>query len=334
MVVEAVLDALTSAKLADQKGVAALRARFASSAGATIRHSDRALISLWDAIVAMSNGDHSVGALLALHAEDPTWGVVGEVLRRTPTLVEAYAQMGRYSRLVHQGLSITTDMSANRITLRYRQARDPSEYAMAALAAGELWAMANLALIPMRSFDAIVRPLSVKLCCTAPADMGAVTEAFGPKVSFNADQSALVYDRSELEKVRRPAEPRILGYLGELAERELGELPPAGDIRAIVAAELRGRLVGGTPKIDAVARSLGLSTRTLQRRLADARATFATISDDVRRRRAEQLIRSRTRSLGEVAYMLGYSEQAALSRAVRRWFGVSPSMLALHTRQG
>ncbi|WBO23206.1 AraC family transcriptional regulator [Sphingomonas abietis] len=328
VVMEAVLDALASAKLLDQKGVAALRMRFASTGGAG-RHSDRALISLWEAIVGMTPGDHGVGALLASRAGDTAWGVVGEVLRRTSTLIQAYTQMARYSRLVHQGLSITIEVSGNSAILRYQQARDCSRYPGSALAAGELWAMANLALIPRRWFDAALRPLSAELSCAAPASMGAVTEIFGPMVSFNSDRSTLVYDRRELERVQRQPEPRVLEFLSALAERELEELPPADDIRAVVAAELRGRLVGGAPTIDAVARSLGLSTRTLQRRLSEVGTTFAVILDDVRGRRAAQLIQSRTRSLGEITYMLGYSEQAALSRAVRRWFGVSPSKLAL-----
>lgn len=331
-VVEAILRAVAVAGVANRAAVAALGTRLASVAGTRAgpnpRHSDRSLVSLWEAIVCMNGGDHGVGAVVALHADRSALGVLGEVLRQTPTLLEAYAQIGRYSRLVHQGLSIGIDRSPDTISLRYRQSRDTSAHSASALAAGELWAMSYLALFPMRWFNAPIRPVSVQLCAGPPADMGPLAEALGDDVTFHADEPALVYRRSEVETVRRSSEPRILAYLGALAERELRELPAVEDIRAVVAAELQSSLVGGAPTIDVVARSLGLSVRTLQRRITDSGSTFAAILDDLRKRRAEHLIQSRTRSLGEVAYLLGYSEPPALTRAVRRWFGTSPSALA------
>ncbi len=227
---EGVLSAVTAAKVADQNVVTALRARFASAPVTTrheqpLRHSERALLSLWEAIVGMSHGDHGVGALLALHADDSAWGVAGEVLRQTPTLLDAYAQIERYSRLVHQGVTITIELSPSDIILRYRHTKNSPEQATGALAAGVLWAVSNLALVPMRWFDVSIRPIATALSCTAPAHMDPVTNVFGPSVSFNAAHPLLVYDRAEVEKACRPADTRILACLGALAERELDELP-------------------------------------------------------------------------------------------------------------
>jgi len=71
--------------------------------------------------------------------------------------------------------------------------------------------------------------------------------------------------------------------------------------------------------------ALGLSTRTLQRRLAIAGRNFEAVLDEVRRARAETLLAEGGRDLAEVAYKLGYSEHSAFTRAAIRWFGVPPS---------
>lgn len=326
-----VFDAMTAAKIADRKSIAALRARYAAVAvkrGNVLRHSDRALLSLWDAIVGMNHGDHSVGALLALHAQNAGLGLVGEVLRQTTTLMGAYTQIERYSRLMHQGMTITIELTPSNVILRYRQARSRPASATGGQAAEVLWVMGNLALMPTYLFDTRITPVVAELPCEAPATIKPVMEVFGSSVLFNADQSLLIYDRGKVEKISRSVEPRILKYLGALAERELAEQKSEADIETIVSLELQSRLIGGAPPIEEVARSLGFSVRTLQRHLAEAGSSFVDILDDVRKSRVEQLVQSQKRSLAEIAYMLGYSEQAALSRAVRRWFGVSPSMLA------
>jgi Helix-turn-helix domain len=74
-----------------------------------------------------------------------------------------------------------------------------------------------------------------------------------------------------------------------------------------------------------VARALGLSLRTLHRRLKEQGWTFQGLLDAERKHVACSRLREPRLSIGEVAYMLGYSEQSAFLRAFRRWTGSSPS---------
>jgi len=76
-----------------------------------------------------------------------------------------------------------------------------------------------------------------------------------------------------------------------------------------------------------VAELLNLSRRTLQRRLEDEGTSFKAVLDDTRRELANRLIHDRLMTLGEIAYLLGFSETSSFSRACRRWTGVSPSQL-------
>jgi AraC-like DNA-binding protein len=88
---------------------------------------------------------------------------------------------------------------------------------------------------------------------------------------------------------------------------------------------LLGRALGTSPvTISAVARLLTMHPRTLQRRLAAESTTFEAILDDVRREAAERLITETDLPLAQVTALVGLTEQSALSRAGRRWFGRSP----------
>jgi AraC-like DNA-binding protein len=80
----------------------------------------------------------------------------------------------------------------------------------------------------------------------------------------------------------------------------------------------------GDPSGRAHGRRLGLSPRTLQRRLGEHRASFQRLLADVRRELADQYLRRPDLSLGEVAFLLGYQDLSSFHRAFRRWSGRTP----------
>ncbi len=103
----------------------------------------------------------------------------------------------------------------------------------------------------------------------------------------------------------------------ELAAVVDADLPSR--IRAVFAARL------DFPPITAVAKQLGMSTRTLKRRLADHDTTFSALRDEQRLQRALLLLDNRELSIGEVAMGLGYSELSNFTRAFRKWTGMTPA---------
>ncbi|MEZ5592792.1 MAG: helix-turn-helix transcriptional regulator [Gammaproteobacteria bacterium] len=80
----------------------------------------------------------------------------------------------------------------------------------------------------------------------------------------------------------------------------------------------------GIPTISDVAGHFGMSGRTLQRRLANRGYSYQTLVDESRRQLAERLLQQTDYSLAEVAFMTGFSEQSAFTRAFKRWAGQTP----------
>jgi len=108
--------------------------------------------------------------------------------------------------------------------------------------------------------------------------------------------------------------------------------PPerAGDWLEQVRRTIASSVCDGQPRIGGVARRLGLSVRTLQRRLGERGVAFRAVVEDVRRELAVRYIADRRTPLTDVAFLVGYSELSAFGRAFRRWTGSSP--LAMRRR--
>lgn len=171
------------------------------------------------------------------------------------------------------------------------------------------------------------RPLDLPLLelsrpAPAPGQLGWWLGLLGlPEVRFGARRAALHLSAADWAVPLRGADPRLLATL----RAAVGVEPRSGDallvaVRALALERLPGRLT-----LDELGPALGLSGRTLQRRLAASRTSLAAVLDELRRDRAEQLLGEGSLGLGEIAARVGFAEPASFTRAWRRWRGEPPS---------
>jgi len=92
-------------------------------------------------------------------------------------------------------------------------------------------------------------------------------------------------------------------------------------VRLIIKNEFKG----GEASLEKVAGQLGLSGRTLQRKLQERGTTHQELLDQMRKELAVRYLREPEMAICEVAYLLGFSESSALHRAFKRWTGKTPS---------
>ena len=131
--------------------------------------------------------------------------------------------------------------------------------------------------------------------------------------------------------VESAADSELLKILKRHCQMILGARPKSDGLVFEVQQLITNLLPSGQPKIDAVAQELGMSSRTLTRRLAEAGVTYKGLLDEVRRKLALQYLRDKRISFKQVAYLLGYSEVSAFYHAFRRWVGSSPLQHQLET---
>jgi AraC-like DNA-binding protein len=108
------------------------------------------------------------------------------------------------------------------------------------------------------------------------------------------------------------------------ADELLAKLPQRAGLAAEVQRALAARVAGGDVRIEAVARDLATSGRTLQRRLSAEGVSYQELLDEARKEAAARYLSESVFAIGEVAYLVGYSEPAPFYRAFKRWYGVTP----------
>jgi AraC-like DNA-binding protein len=174
-------------------------------------------------------------------------------------------------------------------------------------------------------------PISVSFQHPAPRDTSEHARIFRAPVRFDCPASEILFEAGILDAPVATADPNLSAVLDRHARDLLARIPKSARFsdqvrRALVTAFARGR----PPTLAELARSMGASERTLQRRLGEDATTVQALMEDVRHELSLEYLRDRSLSVGEVADRLGYSSLAAFSRAFRRWRGVSP---AAHRRE-
>lgn len=195
---------------------------------------------------------------------------------------------------------------------------------------------ATLASVGSISHEVASRPFraeEVHVKHAAPDSTAAHEAYFGCPVRFGSDRDALLVSQSTLRAPNRLGDAGIVGFFDAYLDAEVGQIADApgfaGRVRDLVATSLSE----GVPMLSDVARRLAMSGRTLQRRLAVEETSFQLLVDEARRDLARRLLRDTDFSLIEVAFMTGFSEQSALTRAFKRWEGRTPGAFRASSRR-
>jgi len=174
------------------------------------------------------------------------------------------------------------------------------------------------------TFQATPFPLEVHVTHDAPAHRAAYERMFRAPVVFGAKWNALKIDKGFVGLRQPPVSRYVFGVLSERADALLQDLERAVTLRGRVEGLLIPMLHAGAPSVDEIAAKLGLSRPTLYRRLTAEGASFEKVLDALRHRMALHYLDGKKVSVNEAAYLVGFSEPSAFSRAFRRWTGTSP----------
>lgn len=250
-------------------------------------------------------------------------GALGHAVQAAPTVGEGLNILSRYLFVLAHGNVVRVHSGQSAAIVSYGHTRlypglhqQDVELAMALVA--------NLVRqLGRRDID----PLRVEFAHSSPDHVDELEHFFGCKPVFNCRANRLHYPKSCLALPNPGSDPSLLEALNfflseriKVREVEEGLLDKVKHFIAMSLSE-------GTPDIAAVAKILGMSSRTLQRRLADEDVVFTELVDCIRHKIALDYVSYGDYSLTEVALMLGYSELSAFSRAFRRWEGRSPQQL-------
>ncbi len=247
--------------------------------------------------------------------------VVGLINEASETILESLAQLNRYGRLVME-----YDGGPDRFRLAHEQ--------------GGLWLVDNRE--NANDFPELTESTFARMVCggrragypplvkqvhvthAEPAYRAEYDRIFQTPVTFSTSWNAMQMDES-LMTARMQLQPRyVFGILSEHADALLKSLENSKSTRGRVENLLMPILHTGNANMELIAGKLAMSRRTLFRKLKAEGTTFENVLDELRHKLALHYLNGKKVSVNETAYLLGFSEPAALSRAFRRWTGKSP----------
>jgi AraC-like DNA-binding protein len=190
-----------------------------------------------------------------------------------------------------------------------------------------LWCVSNVVTL-RQMLGRDFMPLEVELETPRPPpdEQRAYEGALRCPIRFDSPRSTVALDPKTLGERVRGADPvlevAVMKYAVELLDRSEAEGDDA--IRARLRKHLVGSMHSGDVDLRVAARSLGFTSRTLQRRLREEGTSFNEVLDEVRRDVALRQMRARRQSIDELAFVLGFEKSSSFHRAFKRWTGLTP----------
>ena len=277
-----------------------------------------ALVRLWHAVAARVP-DPALGLHLGAAARVRELGLVGYTLAFSPTVGAALHRLTRYDRILSDALVVVLEEAAAGTWVRLdvepalRAFRPAADFRLAALLA----ICRELAAAPLT-------PLTVQFPYRRPAAVQEYERFYGAPLEFGALATAFLLRPTDPARPVVAADTALTGYLDHLAEQLLAALGAEDTLRDRVRQVLWAELSAGVPALEGVGRQLGLSPRTLQRRLRAEGTTFTAVLTQLRQDLALPLLRDGRLAVAEVAFLLGYEDPSAFHRAFQRWVRRSP----------
>lgn len=256
-------------------------------------------------------------------------GVLGYLSLASWTLGESLQVYQRYEQLFYGRQLVRVSMQGDLVVLRWDA--DASTGVLA-----DTVAIAALVSFLRRVLPHVSAVARVGFVFAAPDDRSraAYNAFFGCQVGFGAAATEVALPVSWLAHRLPHSDPDVREQLDRQARALLLALPEADAFDIALQQALVRRLPEGEVGLALVAADLCLSVRSLQRRLQQRGLTWRTLLDRTRQRLAETYLADTTLQLGEVALLLGFSEQSALNRAFRRWTGTTPARWRRNLRPG
>jgi len=262
--------------------------------------------------------DESLGLEVARHLIRGRRHVVLELHMTGPSLGSVLEDLVRHQRIISNAMEMRLEETPGHAVLRFR------------LLCGDLPlpdSMEDLAAASLVEFCAAAtseafRPIRVELSHSRPADTAHYRRAFGAETRFEAEESGIWIPATALELASAYAHPDARRMHDQHVRARLDRIEDSSTV-----AGLKGVLVGLLPELADVARAsrlMGVSGRTLQRRLSEEGFSFRRVLDDVRREAVFTYLDHSSFTIAEIAARTGFRSVAGFYKAFQRWSDLTP----------
>ena len=267
--------------------------------------------------------DPDIGLEMGERLTAKDMGVVGHAISAAPDVRTMLRLMSSYLYVFSQSNTMRLDVGENRAALTYKvtilspeQRRQDAECSLAYVTS------------LIRQLSGLeFKPQLIEFVHSRPRSVIRHKQVFGCEVAFSRKSNRLHLDKRILNAPILSFDPGLLQALRFYLDDRIKVRSETEDLLAKIKHLISSSLVNGVPDQKRIAENLGMSARTLQRRLRDKDVVFADLVDEIRCAIAQDYVSHTEFSLTDVSMMLGYGELSSFSRAFKRWTGSSPDLV-------
>ena len=273
-------------------------------------------------------GDPDIGLRAAQAAEMGDYDVLEYAASSASTVKEAAAILMRYVALVNDGIEVTLDFDGGLVRTKIA-----SEVELNRAAAD--FQLAAFYVAAKRTLGDALVLREIWHRHAQPANLEGYREVYGDDavLRFAEPREGFVVESDVVELELPAADPKLHHVLRRHAEQLLANLPKVQTTGTRVRNAILETLSSGQVSAESVARQLHMSRRTMTRRLEEEGTSYKELLDGVRRQLAVGYLTETSMGVGEVAFLLGFSQGPAFHRAFKRWTGQTPIEFR-NTRRG
>ncbi len=288
-----------------------------------IRHdveiADMKYVELLETVARESNP--SLGLEMALTVEPQDLGVLGHAVAASSTIGEAIEIFSRYLYVFSQSNAVRLDVAEQQAVCSYTVSvlqpdlvRQDGEFSIGFIV------RTLLGLSGRR-----VRPNLVEFRHSRLSDARGHEKVFGCDVAFGRAANRVHFQRDVLDYPVLSADPGLLEALKFYLEDRLITRSEEEDFVVKMRHLVTTSLADGLPTVEQMAKRMGISGRSMQRRLAERNMVFSDLIESICEPIALDYVLNTSYSFTDIALMVGYSDLSAFSRAFKRWTGRTPS---------
>jgi len=286
-----------------------------------LQSQDRISLQMWISLldeVAQLTPIPAVGLQIGQHIKSAHTGIVGYLGLSCGSVGEALALFDRFARLIYDANSLSMTIENEIVTISWG-----SEYITPGQLADETAISVFFTMIQVIAGRPLY-PTKVNFINQAPTDISPYENFFHCPVSFGGIRTIVEFPTEYLNITLTNKDTKLLDLLEDHATTLLSTLPNdqfEDRLKQLLTDMLKKQEV---PSLDNIAKRMNTSTRTLQRRLNDQEIKFQELLASVKLDLFNIYIKDESLTLFDIALLLGYSEQSAFTRAVKRWTGDVP----------
>ncbi|MDF1695198.1 MAG: AraC family transcriptional regulator ligand-binding domain-containing protein [Saprospiraceae bacterium] len=249
------------------------------------------------------------------------YGVLGLSWRTCSKVGEIFERSDRYFKLLSNTFvwQIKEDGNVSHVILNREAHRRGMELSTEA-------SLSATVVVLQAMSEKNITPIQVRFKHSPPQDLSSYHVAFNCRILFNQNIYSISYATSDLNLRTAKADASINSYLlKQVDENTKGIKIPGNKFVYDVESLIKDGLPTGIPTIQNISELLAMSNRTLTRRLSEANVTYRDLVKKTQAKIAKDMLRDKNQSIGDIAFLTGFSEQSAFNRAFKKWTNQTPS---------